>query len=77
MALSVPTIAPQTRLREWREYNDLTLEEASERLDLSVSYLSRLERGVRRPSGRALYRLSKRTGLSPYTLLEAPEEDGR
>lgn len=35
-------------LREWRERHGLKLEESADLLGLSVSYLSRIERGERR-----------------------------
>jgi transcriptional regulator with XRE-family HTH domain len=38
----------QTGLREWRERHGLKLEEVSDLLGLSASYLSRIERGERR-----------------------------
>lgn len=36
----------RTFLREWRDYRNLTQEQAAERLDIDQSTLSRIERGV-------------------------------
>lgn len=39
-----------TALKLIRKYHNLTLAQASEKLDVSVSYLSEVERGVKTPS---------------------------
>lgn len=64
---------PVTRLQAWRYASDLTLEDAAKRIDLDPTYLSRIERGVRRPSGRAMARIARRTGLG-VRFQDAPEE---
>lgn len=40
-------LARRTFIREWRKYRDLTLEQLAERLDMTSSHLSMLERGQR------------------------------
>ena len=49
--------ATENRLREWRERNGLRLEEVADLLGISVSMLSRVERGERgiRPLDRVRY----------------------
>ena len=37
----------KTYIRQWREYRNLTLEQLAERVDMTASYLSMLERGQR------------------------------
>ncbi|TMR29639.1 helix-turn-helix domain-containing protein [Actinomadura geliboluensis] len=49
---------PPLRLRECRERGALTLSEAAERIGVSITHLSRLERGQRQPSIGVLLQLA-------------------
>lgn len=69
----LPAVAP--RLRELRQRNGLTLEEAARRLQLSPAHLSRLETGQRQPSLPLLLTLSRGYGTTVSDLLgETPPE---
>ncbi|HCB11806.1 MAG TPA: hypothetical protein DEO94_06730 [Cyanobacteria bacterium UBA11991] len=39
--------------------NDITQEQLAERIDMSVSYVSKLEQGLTSPTAIALYKMSK------------------
>lgn len=39
--------------------NDITQEQLAERIDMSVSYVSKLEQGLTSPNAIALYKMSK------------------
>lgn len=62
-----------TKFRRWRVENSLTLEEVSDLTGLSVSALSRVERGERqlRPQMRVL--VARRLGVPLRTLFEVQE----
>ncbi|GAA1198792.1 helix-turn-helix domain-containing protein [Prauserella alba] len=60
------------RLRALRTRRDLTLAELSDRTDISVSTLSRLESGARRPTLELLLPLAKAHGVALDELVDAP-----
>jgi transcriptional regulator with XRE-family HTH domain len=62
-----------TRLRDIRSRRGWTLAELSERTDISVSTLSRLESGLRRPTLDLLIRLATAYGASLDDLVGAPQ----
>lgn len=57
------------RIREQREAHDLTIEDLAEKTGLSVSYVSRLEKGERNLSLRNLNLFAHALGLEPRDLL--------
>ncbi len=61
------------RLNRLRTGRDLTLAELSELTDISISTLSRLESGVRRPSLEQLLPLARAYGMTLDELVDAPE----
>lgn len=56
-------------LRQFRKSKDWTLEEASDKLGVSISYLSELETGEATPSKVMAIRLAKKTGISAAALM--------
>lgn len=61
-----------TRLRALRQENDVTLTALAESTDVSVSTLSRLESGDRKPTLELLLPLAKAYGVSLDELVDAP-----
>lgn len=61
--------AKTSALRQYRKNKGWTLEEASKRFDVSLSYLSELETGEATPSKALAEKLSKKTGLSPAAIM--------
>jgi transcriptional regulator with XRE-family HTH domain len=57
------------RLRFYRRVNDLTQENLAELLDVSLSYVSRIERGVRIPTLTFLYQAGAVLHVSLHELL--------
>ena len=53
-----------TSLKELRKQRNLTLKEASKRLDVSEQYLIMLEKGERNPSDKMKHKLSSLYGVS-------------
>lgn len=47
MEMPRPAKFRRTFIREWRQYRQLTLEQLADRLDMTASHLSMLERGQR------------------------------
>ena len=62
------------RIREWRERKDLSQDQLSERAGISISYLSRMERGDRNVSLKNLEKLSEALGVPGRELIS---EDDR
>ena len=50
------------QLREWRKLKGLTLEQLAERVDVSITQLSRIEKGKSSPSVAAADRIAAATG---------------
>jgi len=65
-------VATGSRLRELRKMHRLTLTELSEATDISVSTLSRLESGARRPTLELLLALARAHGVTLDELVAAP-----
>lgn len=65
-------------IRREREERGWTLQQLAERADVSVSYLSEIEQGKKRPSLKVARRLSQTLGLPPSLVFAgpAPEEQG-
>jgi transcriptional regulator with XRE-family HTH domain len=66
-------------VRQEREERGWTLQQLAERAGLSVSYLSEIEQGKKRPSLKVARRLSRTLGLPPTVVFSGspPEENGR
>lgn len=58
-----------TFIREWRQDRNLTLEQLADRLDMTASHLSMLERGQRGYTQETLERLAHALQTSPASLL--------
>lgn len=83
-AVSAPTISesvetshpqPATKLAAWREAEGITLQEQSDLTGLSVSTLSRLERGMRKVRPATKVRIARRLGVPIRELFEVEELD--
>ncbi|RLP77988.1 XRE family transcriptional regulator [Mycetocola tolaasinivorans] len=61
------------RLRRLRQRRELTLSELAERTAISISTLSRLESGARRPTLEQLLPLARAYGVTLDELVDAPE----
>jgi transcriptional regulator with XRE-family HTH domain len=64
-----------TRLREARLRQDLSLDQASALTGLSLSMISKIERGLTSPSIRSLFALSNGLQIPLAGLLEQPKEE--
>ena len=60
------------RLKQLRQHRDLTLQELAEETGISVSTLSRLEAGLRRPTLDQLLPLARAHGVTLDELVDAP-----
>lgn len=63
-------------LRRIRQEQDLTQEALADRCNISVPYVSNLERGLKNPSLDLIQRLAKGLGVSPIRLFAIPELTG-
>lgn len=61
------------RIREIRDQLNLTIEELAEKADLSVSYVSRLENGLRNLSLKNMNLIAHALGVDAHALLITPE----
>lgn len=59
----------RTFLREWREYNNLTLEAAASRLNMSHAQLSKIERALEPYSQQLLQAASDAYGCAVHELI--------
>ena len=59
------------RLRDIRKSKNLTLQNLAKKVDLSIGYLSQIERGHLNPTIDTLRKISDALDISPYMLLEA------
>lgn len=59
----------RTFIREWRKHRSLTLEQLADRLDMTASHLSMLERGQRGYSQDTLEALAEAMQTDPASLL--------
>ncbi|WP_328477432.1 XRE family transcriptional regulator [Actinoplanes sp. NBC_00393] len=71
MAKALTTVGP--RLRELRQQRDMTLTQLSESTGISVSTLSRLESGTRKPTLELLLPLAEAYQVTLDELVDAPE----
>jgi DNA-binding XRE family transcriptional regulator len=66
----VSDVRLKTRLWQWRVENDLTLQEEADLTGMSISYLSRLERGLRQASPKTKVLLARRLGVGVRDLFD-------
>ncbi|HHW14491.1 MAG TPA: transcriptional regulator [Firmicutes bacterium] len=66
-----------SEVRREREERGWTLQQLAERAGLSVSYLSEIEQGKKRPSLKVARRLSQTLGLPPTAIFSAPPPEER
>lgn len=59
----------RTYIRQWREFRNLTLERLADRIDMSTSALSYLERGQSAYTQETLERLAEALGTDPASLI--------
>lgn len=66
-----------TKIREWRKYRGLTIEQLANRIEMSAASLSYLERGKSAYTQGTLEALSEAMGTSPESLLSVdPKKEG-
>lgn len=66
----------RTFIREWRQYRELTLEKLADRLDMTASHLSMLERGQRGYTQETLEEIAEALQTTAASLLmRLPGED--
>ncbi len=68
--LSLPT-TPNSILRVVRARKRMTLRDVTQGVGLSLSYLSELERGVKKPSSAMLNKLAAYYGVTPISLIDS------
>lgn len=61
-------------LRRFRQDRNLSQEELAARLDISPSYISRLESDLKKPSLDMIFRLAKVLNVKPHELIKAMED---
>lgn len=59
----------KTFIREWRQHRGLTLEQLADRLEVTASHISMLERGQRGYAQETLERLAEALQTDPASLL--------
>ena len=64
------------RIRELRKARDWTLEYLAERMDMSPSFVSRIERGERNLTLKQMDAFARAFGIQPTELLPSPDTDG-
>lgn len=65
------------KLRQLRRQKDLTQEQLAERADISVEFLSLMERGINSPSFKSLEKLSDALGVPVKELFEFKPDSWR
>ena len=60
----------ENRIREIREQKKMTLKQIAEQVEISVPYLSDIERGNRRGSSATIGRIAEARGVNPGDLLK-------
>ncbi len=63
------------KLRRIRRHRDLTQEQLSELADISVEFLSNIERGINAPSFSTIEKLAKVLGVAVHDLFDFRDED--
>lgn len=57
------------KLLEYRKENNLTQQQLSELINMSQSYISEIEQGIKSPSVKTLYDISSALKICPHVLL--------
>ena len=65
----------RTFIRQWRQHRELTLEKLAERMDMTASHLSMLERGLRGYTQETLEALAEALHTDVATLLMCDPTD--
>ena len=60
-------------LRRFRQEKNLSQEELAARLDISPSYISRMESDLKKPSLDIIFRLAKALDVKPHELVKGME----
>ncbi len=60
-------------LRQFRQSKELSQEELAALLDISPSYISRMESDLKKPSLEMIFRLAGALKVKPYELIKAME----
>lgn len=66
----------RTYIREWRQFRTLTLEQLADRLEMTASHLSMLERGQRAYTQETLEGIAQALQTDPASLLMRNPMDG-
>lgn len=61
-------------LRRFRQEKNLSQEELAARLDVSPSFISRMESDLKKPSLEMIFRLSGALSIKPHELIKAMED---
>lgn len=61
-------------LRRFRQEKNLSQEELAARIDISPSYISRMESNVKKPSLEMVFRLADALDVKPHLLVKSLEE---
>lgn len=61
-------------LKDWRETRGLSLSELAVEAEVSLSYLSELEKGIKKPSAKIIGQLADALRVNVYTLISNPNE---
>ena len=72
MKKKLPLFGPV--LRRFRQEKNLSQEELAARLDISPSYISRMESDLKKPSLDIIFRLAKALDVKPHELVKGMEE---
>lgn len=60
-------------LRQFRQSKELSQEELAALLDISPSYISRMESDLKKPSLEMIFRLARALKVKPHELIKAME----
>lgn len=63
------------KIRNYRKKNNMTIQEMSKATDLSIGYISQIERNLVDPSLSSLRKIAKQIGIPIYMLIESENED--
>lgn len=64
-----------TKIRNRRKRKQITLQQMADKTQLSIGFLSQVERGMSEPSMTALYAISRALDVTPDYLVKLPKQD--
>lgn len=64
-----------TKIRNRRKRKQITLQQMAEETQLSIGFLSQVERGISEPSMTALYAIARALDVTPDYLVKLPKQD--